>query len=128
VPVTVNLSITLKKLDLVSNANRPLLQEFSEYVQSKDRKSDRNIISQLELLIFLDRFVGPDSFTSINNKEQILSFLNHRWDGQAKGWIERKHDSEGKWITSYNFHLGLFRTFFKWLYNRHKSEGEEWEI
>jgi site-specific recombinase XerD len=125
--MTVNLSITLKKLDLVSNVNRPLLQEFSEYMQSKDPKSDPNIISQLELLISLDRFVGPDSFTSINNKEQILSFLNHRWDDQAKGWVEREHDSEGRWITSYNFHLGLLRTFFRWLYNRHKSEDTEWE-
>lgn len=53
-----------------------------------------------------------------------MTFLNHR---QKEGkWVEREKDVEGRYITSFNFYLGLLRIFFRWLVNRNKPE-EEWE-
>jgi integrase/recombinase XerD len=120
-----NLSKTLHKLEFVNEANRIILKDLYQYYLSKDLKSKHHIISLLTLLISLDKFYGPLPFTAINSKEQILTFLDHQYvDG--KGWIEREHDAEGKYISSFNFYLGLLRVFFRWLFNRYKSE-DEWE-
>jgi hypothetical protein len=74
-----SLSTTLKKLDWVSEDNRIILKDFYQYMRSKDLKSERHIVNLLLLLISFDKFYGPDiPFTSINTKEQILKFLNHR--------------------------------------------------
>ena len=78
---------------------------------AKDHKSERNIISLLELLLAFDKFHGLP-FTSINNKEQILAFLNHRYSQKDREWVQREHDIEGRWVTSWNCYLGLLRTFF----------------
>lgn len=58
-----NLSTTLKKLELVSETNQVLLRDFYDYMQSRDHKSERHIVSLLTLLISHDKFYG--SFTSI---------------------------------------------------------------
>jgi len=81
------------------------------------------------LLISLDKFYGPEiPFTSINTKEQILKFLNHRYSKEDGKWVEREHDAEGKYISSFNFYLGLLRLFFRWLSNRNRDKSEEdWE-
>ena len=92
-------------------------------MQSKDHKSERHIASLLNLLISLDKFYDTP-LTSINSREQILTFLNHRQkDGK---WVEREHDADGRYISSFNFYLGLLRIFFRWLFNRDKSE-DDWE-
>ncbi|MGB6530140.1 MAG: hypothetical protein WBF33_18705 [Candidatus Nitrosopolaris sp.] len=124
-PMPAGLSTTLKKLDLVrSETNQAILKEFYEYTRSKDHKSDRNVINILGLLISFDKFYDGLPFTSINNKEQLLTFLNHRKvDGK---WVEREHDEDGRHITSYNYYIGLLRTFFRWLVNRDKSD-DDWE-
>lgn len=104
-----------------SETNRFILKDFYEYMRSKDHKSDRNVINLLDLLISFDKFYGLP-FTSINSKEQILTFLNHRYvDGK---WVELEHDEEGRYITSWNFYLGLLRTFFRWLSNRSMPDDE----
>jgi hypothetical protein len=71
-------------------------------MRSNDHGSENNIINSLTLLISFDKFLCKDGsdipFTSINTKEQILKFLNHR---QKDGiWVEREHDAEGKYICS----------------------------
>ena len=72
-----SLSTTLKKLDFMrSETNRIILQQFYEYMLSKDPKSDYHIINLLDLLISLDKFYDGLPFTSINSREQILKFLN----------------------------------------------------
>jgi integrase/recombinase XerD len=125
--MTVSLSTTLKKLESVSNANRVILRSFYEYMLSKDHKSEHHIISSLTLLISLDKFYGPDiPFTSINSKEQILTFLNHQYVAREGKWVERERDVEGRYITSFNLYLGLLRVFFRWLFNRDKPD-EDWE-
>lgn len=108
----------------MSEANRVILRAFYEYMMSKDHKTERHTINLLTLLISLDKFHDGLPFTSINRKELILTFLNHQYvDGK---WVERERDAEGRYITSFNFYLGLFRTFFRWLFNRDKAE-EDWE-
>lgn len=72
----------LKKLESVSDDNRAILKEYPEFLQSKDPKSELNIINQMTLLIKLDRFFCKP-FATINTKEQILEFLEL---STAKGW------------------------------------------
>jgi site-specific recombinase XerD len=118
-----NLSRTLKKLESVSDVNRVILKEFYQYVPSKDLKSEHHITNLLILLISLDKFYSIP-FTSINTREQILTFLDHQQkDGK---WIKREHDNEGRYISSFNLYLGLLRVFFRWLSNKDKSE-DDWE-
>ena len=130
----------LKKLNSISEPNQTILRDFHEYMLSKN-SGERHIINSLNLLMYLDRYlqslVCKDlqsldlckdfTFTSINSKEQLLTFLeHHEIDGK---WVKREHDAEGKYINSFNFYLGLLRTFFRWLSNsycKHKSE-DDWE-
>lgn len=120
----------LKKLESVSDANRVILHDFHQYMLSKDLRSEHHITNSLILLISLDKFLckdGPDiPFTSINRKDQILTFLNHRYDQVNSRWVEREHDAEGKYISSFNFYLGLLKIFFRWLFNKDKPDGD-WE-
>jgi integrase/recombinase XerD len=120
-----SISTTFKKLDLVNADNRVILKKFYEYIQSKDPRSDRHIANMLTLFISLDRFYDGLSFTSINTKEQILKFLAYQYV-RGKGWVERKRDAQGKYITTFNHNFGLLREFFRWLYNKDKPD-EYWE-
>ncbi|MGB8935380.1 MAG: hypothetical protein WCC17_09780, partial [Candidatus Nitrosopolaris sp.] len=98
-PTPGKLSTTLKKLDLVSADNQVILKNYYEYIRSKDHKSECHITNLLSLLIFLDKFFC-NPFTSINSKEQILTFLDHQQkDGK---WVKREKDVDGKYITSFN--------------------------
>ncbi|MGA8081865.1 MAG: hypothetical protein WB988_08370 [Candidatus Nitrosopolaris sp.] len=109
-----SLPTTLQKMESVSETNRVILKDFYQYILSKDHKSEHHITSLLTLLISLDKFYGSDiPFTSINTKEQILTFLDHQYvDGK---WVKREKDAEGRYISSFNLYLGLLRIFFRWL-------------
>jgi hypothetical protein len=119
-----SMSTTLKKTDSMSPVNRAFAEEYFEFLRAKDHKSDRNIVNQLTLLVSLDKFYEGLPFTSINSKEQVLKFLKHRY--QDDKWIEREYDSEGRYITSWNFNLTMVKIFFRWLANRGIAY-EEWE-
>jgi hypothetical protein len=72
----------------------------------------------------LDKFYPKTPFTSINKKE--LTFLNHLYlDGK---WVERKHDVDGKYISSFNCYLKILTIFFRWLSNSYSKNGleEDW--
>ena len=58
-------------------------------------------------------------------EEQILKFLNHRYSQKEGKWVEREHDGEGRYITSFNYYLRLLSVSFRWLLNRDKSD-ENW--
>ena len=82
------------------------------------------------MLIYLDKFYGIP-FTSINSREQILKFLNHRYSQKEGKWVEREHDAEGRYITSFNYYLRLLSVFFRWLLNNNKKkeeDHEDWEM
>ncbi len=91
---------------------------------SKDLKSEHHITNLLLLLISLDRFYQVP-FTSINTKEQILKFLNHRFLQKEGKWVERQKDDEGKWITSFNSYLRLLSVFFRWLFNTTVNQNKD---
>jgi hypothetical protein len=105
------LSTTLNKLDSVSECNRALLREFYENWQSKGVRSKRHINNLLTLAISFDKFFGGKPFTEINAKQQITSFLDHRYIIEHDRWVKREHDAEGRYISSYNQYLGLLRIF-----------------
>ncbi|MGA9152044.1 MAG: hypothetical protein WBZ36_15820 [Candidatus Nitrosopolaris sp.] len=121
-----SISTTLKKIDSMSRINRVFAKEYLEHMRLKDHKSDRNIVNQLTLLVSLDKFYDGLPFTSINSKEQILKFLKHRYVVQDGNWVEREYDNEGRYITSWNFHLTMLKIFFRWLVNKGIAY-EEWE-
>jgi hypothetical protein len=107
-----SLSTTLKKLESVSEANRIILKAFYQHLLSKDSKSELHITNSLTLLISLDKFYGSDiPFTSINSREQILTFLDHQQkDGK---WVKREKDAEGKYISSFNLLLRLAQSLLQ---------------
>ena len=41
-------------------------------------------------------------------------------------WVEREHDAEGRYITTFKQNKQLLSIFFRWLFNRDKPE-EDWE-
>ncbi len=118
------LSTILKKLESVSPKNQVILKNFYDYMLSKGLKSDHHIINLLVLLISLDKFYGIP-FTSIDRKEQILTFLDHQQrDGK---WIEREHDTDGMYITTFNQNKRLLSVFFRWLFNHNNKSEDDWE-
>jgi integrase/recombinase XerD len=123
------LSTILKKLESVSEANQIILKNFYDYMRSKNLKSDHHIINLLVLLISLDKFFGPDiPFTSINSREQILTFLEHQYSQKDDKWVKRRHDAEGRYITSFNQNKRLLSVFFRWLFNSNRDDDHEgWE-
>ena len=67
-------------------------------------------------------YLGPEvSFHDINQKEQILSFL----DTKKK---DAENDPEKKWITTWNYYLNRLKLFFRWLYNRDKTKSGELDM
>lgn len=119
------MSTTLNKLELVRNkGNRELIEEFYQHILSKGSRSERHSNNLLTLLISFDKFLDGKSFIEINNKQQILLFLDHRYlDGK---WVKREHDAEGKYVSSWNFYKTLLVIFFRWLSNRDKDR-DDWE-
>ncbi len=120
---------TLKYLELVSNHNRPFLLDFLEYMREKGKVgigSGQHASSVLSLMIAFDKFFKGKSFTKTYNKQEILTFLDHKYIIKEDGWVKRKHDNEGRWINTYNQYVGLLKVFFRWLVNRHKDK-ENWD-
>src|SRR5215469_8514231 len=91
----------------------------------------RNLCLSMTIFIagYWSREISLDKFHDglpINAREQILNFLDHRKkDGK---WVKREHDADGKYISSFNCYLKLLTIFFRWLFNKDKSEdGGDWK-
>ncbi|HXX97929.1 MAG TPA: hypothetical protein VEL11_12535 [Candidatus Bathyarchaeia archaeon] len=41
-------------------------------------------------------------------------------------WVERDHDADGMYITTFNYYLTLLSVFFRWLTNRDRPD-DDWE-
>jgi len=78
-------------------------------------------------MVYLDKFLnGRFSFLDISKKEQIIEFLEQKFIGGK--WVKREHDTEGKWITTWNQYCIWLTTFFRWLTNKDEEEDESnWE-
>jgi len=120
------LSTTMKKIVSTSEHNRAHLNEFIEYMRSRGSTSECNIVNVLNLMISFDRYFDGLPFTSINEREQVLRFLDHQFIKKIGKWVKREHDVEGKWIATRNQNLTWIRLFFRWLVNMNKDEND-WE-
>jgi hypothetical protein len=74
--MSIKISTLLSKVDSLSNKkNASIIMDFYRYMQDKG-SSENHQINNLKVIIDFTRFLGPEGFYSINNKEQITSFLN----------------------------------------------------
>jgi hypothetical protein len=114
----VRLSTTVTKISSLPNSiNATLLTEFYEYMKSNGA-SESHMNNSLKTNIAFSRFLGTDiAFHDIQKKEQIIVFLNSK----IKSVDE---DPDKKSITTWNDYLGDIKYFFRWLYNKRKTEKE----
>jgi integrase/recombinase XerD len=116
------LSTTIEKIKNLPNfTNIRILNEFLFYMKNNG-SSDRHQNNNLNVMIeFSNYFTSCTTFYDINNKEQILLFL----DTKIK---DSSTDPEKRWITSWNHYLVRIKLFFRWLYNKDKEIYKEyWE-
>jgi hypothetical protein len=75
----VKLSTTVKKIQSIRNPdNLTLVSDYYQYIKDSG-SSDSHQNNILKAIISFANFVGPDiSFTDINRKEQIISFLSSK--------------------------------------------------
>ena len=97
-------------------------------------------------MIYLDRFLNDRSFLDIlqdspdKSTELTIEFLEHKFvlqkaaqkekslSAKEGNWVKREHDSQGKWITTWNQYCIWLKTFFRWLANKDEVEDEcNWE-
>jgi len=109
-------------------------------------RSDHATNNILTLLIYLDRFLNDRSFLDIlqdspdKSTELTIEFLEHKFvlqkaaqkekslSAKEGNWVKREHDSQGKWITTWNQYCISLKTFFRWLANKDEVEDEcNWE-
>jgi hypothetical protein len=116
------LSTTINKLQSLPNSsNAKIINEFLMYMK-ENGSSERHQNNNLNVIIeFSNFFDSNTTFSHINKKEQILSFL----DTKIK---DSERDPEKRWITSWNHYLTRIKLFFRWLYNKDKEiEKDYWE-
>ena len=117
------LSTTINKIQNLSNSsNSKTLNEFLMYMKNNG-SSERHQNNNLNVMIeFSNYFDSNTTFYDINEKEQVLSFL----DTKIK---DSSIDPEKRWITSWNHYLTRIKLFYRWLYNKDKKEIDKdyWE-
>ena len=116
------LSITIEKIQSLPNSyNRIALNEFVIYMKNNG-SSERHQNNNLNVMVeFSNYFDSNTAFYHINNKEQILSFLDTKIKDSSK-------DLEKRWITSWNHYLVRIKLFYRWLYNKDKEiDKDYWE-
>jgi integrase/recombinase XerD len=111
------LATTIKNIEkkVHNNTNRGLIAEFYNYLTSIDT-SESYQNGLLKVIIRFAEYLGPNvTFYQIQNKEQILKFLD------LKKKIEPE-DPDKKWITTWNDYLWRIKYFYRWLDNS-KEKG-----
>jgi integrase/recombinase XerD len=115
------LSTTVSNISKIMNKqNADVIFDFSKFIK-ENGCSERHQNNNLKAVIAYSNFIGPIFLTHINNKEDVLSFL------QTK--IKNKEDDpDQKWITTYNDYLHRIKHFFRWLYNgRENTAMDSWK-
>jgi integrase/recombinase XerD len=123
--VPIKVETVLERLHLLENAeNSNIIKDFDSFLkETQEGPSDRHRSSALQVMISLAVFLGVKKFYEVG-KEDVITFLDSRNVGGE--WVKRERDPDGKWISTWNYHLTLCRTFFRWLHNRGKDR-DEWE-
>jgi hypothetical protein len=117
--VPVKVETVLERLHVIESAeNRSIIKDFDSFLKEIQGPSDRHRSSALQVTISLAVFLGVKKLHEIG-KEDVITFLDSRNVGGE--WVKRERDSDGKWISTWNYHLALCRTFFRWLHNRGKD-------
>jgi integrase/recombinase XerD len=82
----------------------------------QDKGSSENHISNnIKVVLDLAGFLEKMGYQDIEKKEQILSFLNLKIK-------DSKQDPEKRWITTWNHYLNRTKLFYRWFYNKQKSQ------
>jgi integrase len=87
--------------------------------------SENHQVNNLKVVIDFAKFLGPTMLYEVENREQVISFLNRKIKSL-------EDDPEKRWITTWNHYLNRIKLFERWLFNyylRHKQniqENEEW--
>lgn len=104
-----------KKIESVPNIiNRNLIYDFRDYMNDRDLSKNHQI-NNLKVVISFANNLGLDiSFHNINEKNQILAFL----DSKKK---ELEIDPDKRWITTWNYYLNRLKLFFRLLYNHNEQ-------
>ena len=116
------LSTTIGKIQNIPNINNiHIINEFLEYMRSNG-SSEHHQNNNLKVVISFGNVIENDnSFLDINEKEQILDFLNTK----VKSYDE---DPDKRWITTWNNYLNRLRLFYRWLYNQENDiDHENWQ-
>ncbi len=117
--MSIKISTLLSKVDSLSNKkNASIIMDFYRYMQDKG-SSENHQINNLKVIIDFTRFLGPEGFYSINKKEQITSFLNTKIK-------DAQQDPDKRWITTWNHYLNRTKLFFRWLYNVHSIQQQQY--
>ena len=118
----VKLSTTVKNITSLQNhTNASLLLEFYEYMKEKGL-SEKYQNNNLKVLICFARSLDAKTeFYNINNKEQILAFLDTRKKDSVA-------DPDKIWIRTWNDYLQRVKYFFRWLSNYKLKGSNDYEI
>ena len=105
----------LKQIETVAhNLNKILIQEFSNYLISKDTSANyqRNCIKiMLMFEDFLQSKKGEkNNLSQVDSIDEIIAFLDTRRK-------TKDEDPEQKWITTWNDYLWRIKIFYRWYYN-----------
>jgi integrase/recombinase XerD len=119
--MAMKLSTTLGHIHKIPNTlNALLVKNFYEYL--KDIGTSENYQNQnLKQIIGFAKSLGKDkTFYNINNKDEIVSFLNTKIKDNGV-------DPDRKCITTWNDYLWRIKYFFRWLHNYKivKDKGNE---
>jgi integrase/recombinase XerD len=126
--MTVKLSTTINNIerDVINSENKQLLLKFFDFMK-RAGTSEKYQNNNLKALITYSKFLGPTvSFFEVENKYQIISFL----DTKIKNSEE---DPDKRWITTWNDYLVRIKYFFRWMYNCKDKDLDDipfsdWEI
>jgi nucleoid-associated protein YejK len=117
--MSIKISTLLSKLDSLSNKkNASTIMDFYRYMQDKG-SSENHQINNLKVIIDFTRFLGSEGFYSISKKEQITFFLNTKIK-------DAQQDPDKRWITTWNHYLNRIKLFFRWLYNVHSRQQQQY--
>ncbi len=116
------LSTTTSKIRTIPNqTNIEKINEFINYMKNNG-SSEHHQNNNLKVVISFAKFLGPHtSFHDVNNKEQIVQFLDTKIRNSEE-------DPDKRWITTWNNYLNRIKLFYRWLYNRDKNKDHDyWE-